>query len=89
MDLRIQWYQFPPLQCVKRNECNSLFLTALIKREVKAAFSRMLKIQVPSLPGSSEGVQRKKTCPPDCQHQIMFPSQIINEIKVWLCCSPL
>ncbi|XP_015275531.1 PREDICTED: codanin-1 [Gekko japonicus] len=60
-------------------------ITALIKREVKATFSRMLKVQEPSLHDASEGVQKKKSCPPDCQHQIMFPSQIINEIKDALC----
>ncbi|XP_054828589.1 codanin-1 isoform X2 [Eublepharis macularius] len=56
-------------------------IKALIKREVKATFSRMLRVQEPSLSGASEGVQRKKSCPPDCHHQITFPSQIINEIK--------
>ncbi|XP_048340099.1 codanin-1 [Sphaerodactylus townsendi] len=60
-------------------------ITALIKREVKATFNRMLKVQVPSLPGAREGVQRRKSCPPGCHHQTMFPSQIINEIKDVLC----
>ncbi|XP_077178853.1 codanin-1 [Paroedura picta] len=60
-------------------------ISALIKREVKATFGRMLKVQGPSLSGANEGVQRKKSCPPDCRHQIMFPSQIINEIKDVLC----
>uniref|UniRef100_A0A670I1H1 Codanin-1 C-terminal domain-containing protein n=1 Tax=Podarcis muralis TaxID=64176 RepID=A0A670I1H1_PODMU len=60
-------------------------ITALIKREVKATFSRMLKTQALSLPSTSEAVQKKKGCSPDCQHQAAFPSQIINEIKDVLC----
>uniref|UniRef100_A0A670I1T2 Codanin-1 C-terminal domain-containing protein n=1 Tax=Podarcis muralis TaxID=64176 RepID=A0A670I1T2_PODMU len=49
-------------------------ITALIKREVKATFSRMLKTQALSLPSTSEAVQKKKGCSPDCQHQAAFPS---------------
>ncbi|XP_008102326.1 codanin-1 isoform X2 [Anolis carolinensis] len=60
-------------------------ITALIKREVKATFSRMLKVQALSLPSPNETVQKKKGCPPDCSHQTSFPSQIINEIKDVLC----
>ncbi|XP_033001899.1 codanin-1 [Lacerta agilis] len=60
-------------------------ITALIKREVKATFSRMLKTQALSLPSTSEAAQKKKGCSPDCQHQAAFPSQIINEIKDVLC----
>nr|XP_060616983.1 codanin-1 isoform X2 [Anolis sagrei ordinatus] len=60
-------------------------ITALIKREVKATFSRMLKVQALSLPSPNETVQKKKGCPPDCSHQTSFPSQVINEIKDVLC----
>ncbi|XP_062973723.1 codanin-1 isoform X2 [Elgaria multicarinata webbii] len=60
-------------------------ITALIKREVKATFSRILKGQVHSLTTSSEAIQRKKSCPPDCPHHAAFPSQIISEIKDVLC----
>uniref|UniRef100_A0A8D2J8W9 Codanin-1 C-terminal domain-containing protein n=1 Tax=Varanus komodoensis TaxID=61221 RepID=A0A8D2J8W9_VARKO len=60
-------------------------ITALIRREVKATFSRMLKAQVHTLPGTTEDIQRRKSCPADCQHQAAFPSQIISEIKDLLC----
>ncbi|XP_053141858.1 codanin-1 isoform X2 [Hemicordylus capensis] len=60
-------------------------ITALIKREVKATFSRMLKVQVPSLSSTSEEMPRKKDCPQGCSHQTVFPSQIIHEIKDVLC----
>ncbi|XP_061467262.1 codanin-1 [Rhineura floridana] len=59
-------------------------ISALIKKEVKATFGRMLKIQVPSLSSTSDGTQ-KKSCPPHCPHRTAFPSQIINEIKEVLC----
>lgn len=59
----------------------SLFFVALIKREVKATFNRMLK--VPGLPLPTEdALELRKDCPPGCQHCAPFPSQIINEIKV-------
>ncbi|TFK15140.1 magnesium transporter NIPA3 [Platysternon megacephalum] len=59
-------------------------ITALIKREVRTTFNRMLRVQGPSLP--SEDIQgERKGCPPDCQHHAPFPSQIINEIKDVLC----
>ncbi|XP_020649345.3 codanin-1 [Pogona vitticeps] len=60
-------------------------ITALIKREVKATFSRTLKGQVISLPNNTDAVQRTKGCPAGCCHQAVFPSQIINEIKDVLC----
>ncbi|XP_019352135.1 codanin-1 isoform X3 [Alligator mississippiensis] len=59
-------------------------ITALIKREVRTTFSRMLKIQGPSLP-SEDTQEMKKDCPPGCQHHAPFPSEIINEIKDVLC----
>nr|XP_006135463.1 codanin-1 isoform X1 [Pelodiscus sinensis] len=59
-------------------------ITALIKREVRTTFNRMLRVQGPSL--SSEDAQgERKGCPSDCQHHAPFPSQIINEIKDVLC----
>ncbi|KGL85236.1 Codanin-1, partial [Tinamus guttatus] len=59
-------------------------IAALIKREVKATFNRMLK--VPGLPLPSEdALELRRACPPDCQHRAPFPSQIINEIKDVLC----
>ncbi|KAJ6634083.1 hypothetical protein lerEdw1_014157 [Lerista edwardsae] len=61
------------------------FLKALIKREVKATFSRMLKVQGPALSSTGEDTQRKKSCPLGCLHQTVFPSQIIHEIKDVLC----
>ncbi|XP_035183984.1 codanin-1 [Oxyura jamaicensis] len=59
-------------------------IAALIKREVKATFNRMLK--VPGLPLPSEdALELRRDCPPGCQHRASFPSQIINEIKDVLC----
>ncbi|KFQ46259.1 Codanin-1, partial [Nestor notabilis] len=59
-------------------------IAALIKREVKATFNRMLK--VPGLPLPTEdALELKRDCPADCQHCAPFPSQIINEIKDVLC----
>ncbi|NXY42122.1 CDAN1 protein, partial [Ceuthmochares aereus] len=59
-------------------------IAALIKREVKATFNRMLK--VPGLPLPSEdALELRRDCPPSCQHCAPFPSQIINEIKDVLC----
>ncbi|KFQ34343.1 Codanin-1, partial [Mesitornis unicolor] len=59
-------------------------IAALIKREVKATFNRMLK--VPGLPLPSEdALELRRDCPPGCQHSAPFPSQIINEIKDVLC----
>ncbi|NWH62913.1 CDAN1 protein, partial [Geococcyx californianus] len=55
-------------------------IAALIRREVKATFNRMLK--VPGLPLPSEdALELRRDCPPGCQHCAPFPSQIINEIK--------
>uniref|UniRef100_A0A670XX17 Codanin-1 C-terminal domain-containing protein n=1 Tax=Pseudonaja textilis TaxID=8673 RepID=A0A670XX17_PSETE len=59
-------------------------IAALIKREVKATFSRMLKVQMLSQSSANE-IILKKDCPPDCHHQTAFPSQIISEMKVCLC----
>jgi len=59
----------------------SLFFVALIKREVKATFNRMLKVPGLPLPGE-EALELRRDCPPGCQHCAPFPSQIINEIKV-------
>ncbi|NXG40583.1 CDAN1 protein, partial [Psilopogon haemacephalus] len=59
-------------------------IAALIKREVKTTFNRMLK--VPGLPLPSEdALELRRDCPPDCQHCAPLPSQIINEIKDVLC----
>uniref|UniRef100_A0A8D0KVS4 Codanin-1 C-terminal domain-containing protein n=1 Tax=Strix occidentalis caurina TaxID=311401 RepID=A0A8D0KVS4_STROC len=59
-------------------------IAALIKREVKATFSRMLKVPGLLLPGE-DALESRRDCPPDCQHCAPFPSQIINEIKDVLC----
>uniref|UniRef100_A0A8C8EBB3 Codanin-1 C-terminal domain-containing protein n=1 Tax=Otus sunia TaxID=257818 RepID=A0A8C8EBB3_9STRI len=56
-------------------------IAALIKREVKATFSRMLKVPGLPLPGE-DALESRRDCPPGCQHCAPFPSQIINEIKV-------
>ncbi|KAL7992399.1 hypothetical protein Chor_016655 [Crotalus horridus] len=67
--------------------CNwlSTNIAALIKREVKATFSRMLKVQMLSQSSANEIILRKKACSPSCRHQTAFPSQIIGEIKDLLC----
>ncbi|NWV10156.1 CDAN1 protein, partial [Ptilonorhynchus violaceus] len=59
-------------------------IAALIKREVKATFNRMLKVPGFPLPGE-DALELRKDCPPGCQHCAPFPSQIINEIKDVLC----
>ncbi|KAM6460593.1 codanin-1 isoform 1-T1 [Liasis olivaceus] len=60
-------------------------IAALIKREVKTTFSRMLKVQILFQSSTSEIILRKKDCPPGCHHQTAFPSQLISEIKDLLC----
>ncbi|NXD70823.1 CDAN1 protein, partial [Eolophus roseicapillus] len=59
-------------------------IAALIKREVKATFNRMLKIPGLPLPGE-DALELRRDCPAGCQHCAPFPSQIINEIKDVLC----
>ncbi|NXJ77575.1 CDAN1 protein, partial [Trogon melanurus] len=59
-------------------------IAALIKREVKATFNRMLKVPGLALPGE-DALESRRDCPPGCQHCAPFPSQIINEIKDVLC----
>ncbi|KFW93803.1 Codanin-1, partial [Phalacrocorax carbo] len=59
-------------------------MAALIKREVKATFNRMLKVPGLPLPGE-DALELRRDCPPGCQHCAPFPSQIINEIKDVLC----
>ncbi|NXU82235.1 CDAN1 protein, partial [Xiphorhynchus elegans] len=59
-------------------------IAALIKREVKATFNRMLKVPGFPLP-SEDAVELRRDCPAGCQHCAPFPSQIINEIKDVLC----
>uniref|UniRef100_A0A8C3U133 Codanin-1 C-terminal domain-containing protein n=1 Tax=Catharus ustulatus TaxID=91951 RepID=A0A8C3U133_CATUS len=56
-------------------------IAALIKREVKATFNRMLKVPGFPLPGE-DALELRRDCPPGCQHCAPFPSQMINEIKV-------
>ncbi|XP_041122102.1 codanin-1 isoform X2 [Polyodon spathula] len=71
-------------------------IAALIKRELKTAFDRMMK-SLPSPPVSalSEGEtprehreptassleKRGASCPPDCEHKATLPSDLIIEIK--------
>ncbi|NWS40999.1 CDAN1 protein, partial [Probosciger aterrimus] len=59
-------------------------IAALIKREVKATFNRMLKVPGLPLPGE-DALELRRDCPAGCQHCAPFPSQIINEIKDVLC----
>ncbi|NXA91600.1 CDAN1 protein, partial [Melanocharis versteri] len=59
-------------------------IAALIKREVKTTFNRMLKVPGFPLPGE-DALELRRDCPPGCQHCAPFPSQIINEIKDVLC----
>ncbi|NXQ22143.1 CDAN1 protein, partial [Peucedramus taeniatus] len=59
-------------------------IAALIKREVKATFNRMLKVPGFPLPGE-DALELRRDCPAGCQHCAPFPSQIINEIKDVLC----
>ncbi|KAK2533218.1 Cdan1 [Columba livia] len=59
-------------------------IAALIKREVKATFNRMLRVPGLPLPGE-DALELRRDCPPGCQHRAPFPSQIINEIKDVLC----
>ncbi|NWZ76639.1 CDAN1 protein, partial [Poecile atricapillus] len=59
-------------------------IAALIKREVKATFNRMLKVPGFPLPGE-DAPELRRDCTPGCQHCAPFPSQIINEIKDVLC----
>uniref|UniRef100_A0A8C4UPT1 Codanin-1 C-terminal domain-containing protein n=1 Tax=Falco tinnunculus TaxID=100819 RepID=A0A8C4UPT1_FALTI len=59
-------------------------IAALIKREVKATFNRMLRVPGFPLPGE-DAPEPRRDCPPGCQHCAQFPSQVINEIKDVLC----
>ncbi|NXS72584.1 CDAN1 protein, partial [Pandion haliaetus] len=59
-------------------------IAALIKREVKATFNRMLKVPGLPMPGE-DALELRRDCPPGCQHCAPFPSQIINDIKDVLC----
>ncbi|XP_017661865.1 PREDICTED: codanin-1 [Lepidothrix coronata] len=59
-------------------------IAALIKREVKATFNRMLKVPGFPLP-SDDTLELRRDCPSGCQHCAPFPSQVINEIKDVLC----
>ncbi|NWU75742.1 CDAN1 protein, partial [Onychorhynchus coronatus] len=59
-------------------------IAALIKREVKATFNRVLKVPGFPLP-SEDAPELRRDCPPGCQHCAPFPSQVINEIKDVLC----
>ncbi|NXU98893.1 CDAN1 protein, partial [Cettia cetti] len=59
-------------------------IAALIKREVKATFNRMLKVPGFPLPGE-DALELRRDCPAGCQHCAPFPSQVINEIKDVLC----
>uniref|UniRef100_A0A8B9NGY5 Codanin-1 C-terminal domain-containing protein n=1 Tax=Accipiter nisus TaxID=211598 RepID=A0A8B9NGY5_9AVES len=59
-------------------------IAALIKREVRATFNRMLKVPGLPVPGE-DALELRRDCPPGCQHCAPLPSQIINEIKDVLC----
>ncbi|KAM9201714.1 codanin-1 isoform 1-T1 [Dugong dugon] len=52
-------------------------ITALIRREVKAALSRTLRAQGPEPAARGE----RRGCPRACEHQAPLPSHLISEIK--------
>lgn len=56
----------------------SLCLAALIRREVKAAVSRMLRAQGPEPTARVE----RRGCSRACEHHAPLPSHLISEIKV-------
>lgn len=62
-------------------------ITALIKREVKATFNRMLKLHGAAASEASEVTPYGDTvnCPAGCDHTPPLPSSIINEFKEVLC----
>uniref|UniRef100_G3SYQ5 Codanin 1 n=1 Tax=Loxodonta africana TaxID=9785 RepID=G3SYQ5_LOXAF len=53
-------------------------ITALIRREVKAAVSRTLRAQGPEPAARGE----RRGCPRACEHHAPLPSHLISEIKV-------
>ncbi|KAE8587225.1 hypothetical protein XENTR_v10021900 [Xenopus tropicalis] len=55
-------------------------ISALIKREVKAAFARMVKIHS-QMSSSIGGENVKGGCMDGCNHKAPLPSQLITEIK--------
>lgn len=57
---------------------SSLLLAALIRREVKAAVSRMLRAQGPEPAARGE----RRGCSRACEHHAPLPSHLISEIKV-------
>lgn len=63
----------------------SLCLAALIRREVKAAVSRMLRAQGPEPTARVE----RRGCSRACEHHAPLPSHLISEIKVHSYPTPL
>nr|DBA14299.1 TPA: hypothetical protein GDO54_005292 [Pyxicephalus adspersus] len=59
-------------------------ISALIKREVKATFNRMVRTHMTSSFADSADV---KKCCDDCKHKVTLPSRLIIEIKEFLCIS--
>ncbi|KAJ1103578.1 hypothetical protein NDU88_000999 [Pleurodeles waltl] len=61
-------------------------ITALIKREVKATFSRMVKLQgIASSEANEVTKYGRQNCFAGCDHTPPLPSSIINEFKEVLC----
>ncbi|XP_066428517.1 codanin-1 [Eleutherodactylus coqui] len=58
-------------------------ISALIRREVKAAFNHMVKSQC--VTSSVEGTDVKKGCREGCEHRVTLPSRLVTEIKEILC----
>ncbi|XP_073408773.1 codanin-1 [Dendrobates tinctorius] len=58
-------------------------IAALIRREVKATFNRMVKSHsaIPSV----EGTDVKRGCREGCEHKVTLPSKLLAEIKEILC----
>ncbi|XP_018420396.1 PREDICTED: codanin-1 [Nanorana parkeri] len=61
-------------------------ISALIRREVKATFNRMVKSH--NITSSFvDNAAMKKECCDDCEHKVALPSRLISEIKEFLCIS--
>ncbi|XP_073466474.1 codanin-1 [Aquarana catesbeiana] len=61
-------------------------ISALIKREVKTTFNRMVKSH--NITSSFvDSADVKKECCDDCEHKFTLPSRLISEIKEFLCIS--
>ncbi|XP_043930145.1 codanin-1 [Protopterus annectens] len=77
------------LATVKACTWLSANITALIKKEMKAAADRIMKnhINLNTAIKGDEPVQQKRACPRECRHDAPFPSHIVSELKDFLCIS--